>query len=349
MQVIFEHITAAPPKVSVVLLDWSCRESFHILDYLSNQTAPREQYEVIWVEYYNRRSPEISAKLLENEKAGRSPAIDQWIVLEMPEDVYYHKHLMYNVGILACRGKIVVICDSDALVKPTFIESIIKAFEQDPNIVLHMDEVRNVNKRFHPFNSPSFEEVLGEGCLNWRNGKTTGVLDKEDPLHTRNYGACMAALRSDLVDVGGADEHQDYLGHICGPYELTFRLANAGKKEVWHQSEFLYHVWHPGTNGRKNYLGPHDGYNMSTTALELLRSDRTVPLAENPAIKLLRTGSYRTPRAELLAQAISSSSLVSWKIDGTRQILLGCTAFLRRVKKKFSGKIVSRKAPCLPY
>jgi len=65
------------------------------------------------------------------------------------------------------------------------------------------------------------------------------LLDKADPLHTRNYGACMSALREDLVDIGGADEHLDYLGHICGPYEMTFRLVNAGRKEIWHPKNFF--------------------------------------------------------------------------------------------------------------
>ena len=66
-------------------------------------------------------------------------------------------------------------------------------------------------------------------------GKTTGLLDNVDPLHTRNYGACMSALREDLLKIGGADEHIDYLEHICGPYEMTFRLVNAGKREVWYR------------------------------------------------------------------------------------------------------------------
>ena len=30
------------PKVSFILLDWSVRESFHFLHYLSQQTVPRE-------------------------------------------------------------------------------------------------------------------------------------------------------------------------------------------------------------------------------------------------------------------------------------------------------------------
>ena len=176
--------------------------------------------------------------------------MDQWIILGMPSNVYFHKHLMYNIGIVSGRGKIITVCDSDAMVAPTFVESIIESFEEDRNIVLHMDEVRNIDKKFYPFNYPSIEEVISEGCINWKDGKTTGLLDQEDILHTRNYGACMAALREDLINIGGADEHIDYLGHICGPYEMTFRLVNAGKKEVWHQEEFLYHTWHTGQAGQ---------------------------------------------------------------------------------------------------
>jgi len=59
--------------------------------------------------------------------------------------------------------------------------------------------------------------------------------------------------------------------------------------EVWHPSEFLYHTWHPGQAGDGNYLGPHDGRHMSTTALEARTSGRVLPLLENPAIAALRS------------------------------------------------------------
>lgn len=51
------------PVVSIILLDWSSRENLHSLDYLNNQTISRGLYEVIWVEYYQKRSPAIAAKL----------------------------------------------------------------------------------------------------------------------------------------------------------------------------------------------------------------------------------------------------------------------------------------------
>jgi radical SAM superfamily enzyme YgiQ (UPF0313 family)/tetratricopeptide (TPR) repeat protein len=333
MKILFENAKTISPQVSVVLLDWSCRESFHALRYLNNQTVPREQYEIVWIEYYGRRSPEIENGLKENEALGQPPIVDQWIVMGMPGDVYYHKHLMYNIGIFVSRGRIVVICDSDAIFQPTFIESIIAAFKKDPHIVLHLDEVRNEDKRFHPFNYPSLEEVIGKGCINWAKGKTTGLLEKKDPLHARNYGACMCALKEDLVSIGGADEHIDYLGHICGPYELTFRLMNAGKKEVWHPKEFLYHTWHPGSDGLNNYLGPHDGKNLSSKALEAIETKRVFPLLENPVIKLIRS---REPAALvsrecLFDQLINKNAVAGWRIDDNKFLMsLGRIAYHRK-------------------
>ena len=277
------------------------RESFHVLDYLAKQTVPRDRYEILWIEYYSRKASELQGK------------VDQWVLLEMPEDVYYHKHLMYNVGFAASRGRIVVICDSDVMVKPTFIQSIVEKFESEKNIFLHLDEVRNNSRRFHPFNYPSFEEFLSVGCINWRNGTTAGLKDTKDPLHLRNYGACFCALREDIVTIGGSDEHIDYLGHICGPYDLTFRLLNAGKKEVWHESEFLYHTWHPVTDGVRNYIGPSDKRGMSTTALRTRRTGRIFPLVENPAIRVLRKAKDPVSYVDVQELVIPELDISHWR------------------------------------
>jgi len=247
------------PEVSLIFLDWSVRESFHILHYLSKQTVLRDRFEVILIEYYSRVSPAI--RTYEDQ-------VDTWLLLEMPADTYYHKHLMYNAGVLLSRGEIVVISDSDAMVRETFLERILRAFQQHQGPVLHLDQYRNNRRDFYPFNFPSFAEVTGPGCINSSGGKTVGVSDTEDPLHTRNYGACMCALRSDLVAIGGADEHIDYLGHICGPYEMTFRLMSHGRQEMWLEDEFTYHTWHPGQAGEGNYVGPHDGRQLSSRALQ---------------------------------------------------------------------------------
>ena len=108
MKVIKQSVRTSP-KVSLILLDWSVRESFHLLYYLDMQDVDRDLFEVIIIEYHSR----VSDAVLPFENA-----VDLWLLLEMPEDCYYHKHLMYNAGIVAARGDICVICDSDAMVKP---------------------------------------------------------------------------------------------------------------------------------------------------------------------------------------------------------------------------------------
>jgi tetratricopeptide (TPR) repeat protein len=318
----FKKDSCAIPKVSIVLIDWSCRESPHILDYLQKQTIPREEYEIIWVEYYNRKFIKIESMLDECKNSNKPPVIDKWIILDMHDNIYYHKHLMYNIGIIASKGEIVTICDSDAIVTPTFVESIIDAFEKDRNIVLYIDEVRNFNKKFYPFNYPSVQKLISEGAVNFKNGKTTGLLDADDPLHTRNYGACVCAFRQDIIDIGGADEHVDYLGYICGPYELAFRLVNAGKKEVWHQEELLYHAWHPGSVGVNDYMGPHDGYNMSAPALDAKYSRRIMPLVENPVIQLIRLNKNNGTNEEaLFSRAINEDKAKDWVIDEKKHLI----------------------------
>jgi hypothetical protein len=332
MEIVFQSKRATEPVLSIVLLDWSCRESFHMLDYLSSQGVDKDKFEVLWIEYYDRRAEAIETAIKKNRVAEKHPPIDKWIVLDMPRNLYYHKHLMYNVGLIASAGKVVTFCDRDAILRKNFVTSILDSFDKDSNIVLHMDQVRNREKTYYPFNYPSIEEVITKGRNNVVDGKPAGLWDEADTIHSRNYGACMSALWEDLIASGGADEHVDYLGYICGPYEMTWRLVNAGKKEVWHESEWTYHVWHPGQQGDRNYFGPHDGSHMSSTALAVRRSGRVLPLLENPAVKELRLGrANRVLGDDLLQLAFLDRDFTEWTVSKMR---------LDMIKL---GKVLSRK------
>jgi hypothetical protein len=335
MEIRFQSKNNSTPKLSIVLIDWSCRESFHTLDYLSKQTVERQNFEIIWIEYYDKRPREIDLAIRKSRLFVTHPPVDKWIVLDMPRKQYYHKHLMYNVGIIASAGEIVTICDSDAMVAETFVSSIINSFEKDRGIVLHMDQVRNREKSFYPFNYPSFEEVMTTGRTNLVGGKPAGLSEMNDSLHTRNYGACMSALRDDLLAIGGADEHVDYLGYVCGPYDMTWRLVNMGRTEVWLDNEWTYHVWHPGQLGAGNYFGPHDGLHVSTTALTARQTGRVLPLVENPAIRELRVSRTHQARKACHPElAVLGRDFTKWSISNTRLEMVG------------TGKALLRK--CLP-
>ena len=58
MQLVVNH-RKPRAKVSIILLDWGIRESFHSIRYLNTQTVPRDQYELIWVEFYDRKPPDL--------------------------------------------------------------------------------------------------------------------------------------------------------------------------------------------------------------------------------------------------------------------------------------------------
>src|SRR5260370_19239418 len=107
--------------VSVILLAWSVRESFHSLHYLNRQTVDRSQYELIWIEFYDRKPQALWQAVEAAETAGR-PLVDKLVVMNYPRDVIFHKHRMYNLGIPLSEGKICVIFDSHPRLTPNFIQ-----------------------------------------------------------------------------------------------------------------------------------------------------------------------------------------------------------------------------------
>ncbi len=174
-------------KLSIILLDWGVHESFHSLQYLNQQTTARDQYEILWLEFYEHKPLKLQEMIFRQGK--ESPLIDQWILAGYNKDTIFNKHRLYNLGILLSQGEFCVICDSDAIFTPNFVTKVLEGFAQTPRSVIHLDEIRNENPRFHPFAYPATQEILGPGCINWKEDVSTGLNYSSDMLHTANYGA----------------------------------------------------------------------------------------------------------------------------------------------------------------
>ena len=257
-------------RVSIVLLDWSVRERFHALDWLNRQNVPRTRYEIIWVELYDRVVPEVM------EKAD--------VVITCNQKGLYHKHIGYNIGLLQARSQIITVCDSDAVFPPDFVDSILRTFhvgnsqEPAPLVLMHHEY------RTHETYPPHLSDFSELKTFLWADLAT-------------NVGACMSVRNADAIRFGGFDEHSSFRGFICGPYDLGWRLINAGVTERWQDPTVaLWHFWHPEVVPRDRRFSwkrwseirhPHIGYH-ALTAIEAFSSGRLLPLLENSAIHQLR-------------------------------------------------------------
>jgi len=270
------HKNAPPsaPRLSFILLDWGCRERFSTLDWLRQQDVPKNQYELIWVELYDRVVGEVL------EKAD--------VVITCNQRGTYHKHLGYNVGLLHARGELICVCDSDAVFPPDFVQSVFSSFQMEdknsaiPIVLMHYEWRTSL---LYPEGLVDTESLKDSARWQWW------------PLIV-NEGACMTVRRLDAIRFGGFDEHKSYKGYLCGPYDLGWRLVNAGWPEVWHdESVALWHFAHPdpiGTNGQRASLRqllekayPHI-HGHALTAVEAFSMGRFQPLLENPEIWALR-------------------------------------------------------------
>jgi hypothetical protein len=163
---------------------------------------------------------------------------------------------------------------------------------------------------------------------------------------------------------GGFDEHESYRGYLCGPYDLGWRLVNAGIPEVWHdESVALWHFAHPdpmrsfgGTFSRKGWREityPHvDSHALK--AVEAFSTGRVLPLRENPEVHALRMsqrkiGTEYEKRYSAMTgvDGFSRMDHLWYRLVMFQRIaisLLGAVPFLQRLK----ARIVSTQSGAKP-
>jgi len=206
-------------KITVIMVDGSFRPHFALIDLLKSQTLAAEDYEVLWIEYYD----EIKQELIDKMHGQRN-----FRAITLKKSGTYHSSYCFNRGITEARGEVLVIPDADVLVEADFLETAWgehRAHDQLAMYVFRMDE-------------PKRESSL---CLDLNYLKRVCVL-----TNPQNYGGCLTIRKKWLMKVNGYEQHDMFGGgaHANGRDVYT-RLKNMGMYVKWHPQLRLYHPWHP--------------------------------------------------------------------------------------------------------
>jgi len=219
-------------KVSVILVDGMFRERFHTISFLQAQTLPVDQYEVLWVEYFDRVHPELIATLSRQENCRH---------IKLGREEPYHASCCFNAGISSASGDLIVIMDGDLCFESNFLEALIEEHERNRQLVCYVQRYDETPQVDH-----------GHPCLD----KLKATTQLSNPY---NSGACLSVRKKWLEQIDGFDEHPLWSSNYHrNDLDVYTRLVALGLDVQWHPNLRVYHPWHPGS-GRipKQHLRHH--------------------------------------------------------------------------------------------
>lgn len=215
------------------MVDGCFREHVHVIESLNNQSFPKELFEILWVEFYDKPNAKL-AGMADNLRV---------ITLGNPRDTEYHSSYCFNEGIRQSKGEVLVIPDADVMVQPSFLDSIWREHESCERLAMY----------FHRLNEPrELHDDVKSYQLDYLKSMTRVTT-------TSNFGGCLTVRKKWLVEINGYEQESTFgSGAHANGYDVNTRLKNLGLHIMWHPSERLYHPWHPGTDsGSMRYKLQH--------------------------------------------------------------------------------------------
>jgi hypothetical protein len=204
-------------KISIIMVDGGFRENTLGAKYFSQQDFPEDQYEVIWVDYFDKINPEVTS-------------ISKVNAISLNKSGIYHSSCCFNRGIKEAQGEIIVIPDADQIVTPDFLSQVWEIHKHYEKLVVYgyrYDEVRS-----GILTSYDFKEIE-EKCVF---------------INPLNYGGCLTVRKKWLLEMNGYEEHEIFRSgfHANGLLMYT-RFKNMGLAIQWEPTLKLYHPKHPFT------------------------------------------------------------------------------------------------------
>lgn len=290
-------------KISVVMVDGSFRENFHIIDSLKSQTYPKEDYEVLWVEFYAA----VNDRLKENDGL-------RIITLGNSSNLEYHSSYCFNEGIRLSRGEVLVIPDADVMVEPTFLETVWKEHQSCDRLAMY----------FHRLNEPKeLHDINKSYTLDHLKSLTRATT-------TSNYGGCLTVRKKWLMEINGYEQNAIFgSGAHSNGYDVNTRLKNLGLHIMWHPTERLYHPWHPGTESDslryklQHLIVEYKASTMMTKAFQGIDSRMDLDLPKSLQQRLLAAKGEdtlgKTALSQIKAKLQSKVASVIWKQPPTKR------------------------------
>jgi len=202
------------------MVDGGFRERIFGVEYLTRQDFPQKEYEILWVDFYNKPHSQLK----------NYPLVK---VIILDKQGLYHSSYCFNEGIKKAKGELLVIPDADVMVEEDFLSTVYEEHRKNQQLVLYFHRLIQEEKSFKS-DDLSFNYIQ-ESCPR--------VISNPE-----NYGGCLTVRKKWLEEIGGYELHKAFAsGAHANGKDVYTRLKNLGLGIKWHPSKFLYHPWHPGT------------------------------------------------------------------------------------------------------
>lgn len=217
--------TQTKPKISVIMVDGSFRERYESIDFMARQGFTPEDYELIWVEYYDTIANDLQRRVDRACVSGRN-----FRAIALGRSGTYHSSYCFNRGIAEARGELVVIPDADVIAEPDFLEAVWEDHAVSDRLVTY----------YHRYNEPEDQRVDDIDIDHLRK-----VCELTNPA---NHGACIAVRRKWLIEINGYEQSSIFAtGFHANDKDIYARLCSLGLMVRWNPDVRLWHPWHAMT------------------------------------------------------------------------------------------------------
>lgn len=212
-------------RISIIVWDASFRESFHTIDYFCKQNYPNDEFEFIWVDFYENRDSILHATIARYPQA-------RLLNLCNSDNTPWHLGVCINEGVRQSRGDILVIPDGDVVVSDGFLDIVNRHHSNREDLALYF---RRYDEPRDAATSRSREDI-------------TYLKQRAQLIHPLNYGGCLSLKRTNFEAVNGYETHNVFAGAGMIGMEIYIRLRNFGLSVKWVRDVCVYHPWHANTS-----------------------------------------------------------------------------------------------------